>query len=134
MSFAETLILIFSIIGLLDTLYLSYHAINKSPVACPFFPDEWCRKVQRSKQSRLFGFPNAFAGLLMYTLILMFLGLSMTQRVFPVWPVSVVVTIGFLFSMYFMYVQARVLKAYCTWCVLSAINFSVMFFAVLFLL
>lgn len=134
MNLAETLIFIFALIGLGDTLYLSYHAINKSPVHCPFFPDEWCRKVQRSKQSRLFGFPNAFAGLGMYVLILMFLGLSMTQRVFPFWPVSVVVTIGFIFSAYFTYIQARVLRAFCTWCVLSAINFLVMFIAVFFLM
>jgi len=36
------LILIFSFFGILDTVYLSYHTITKTPVACLFFPKEWC--------------------------------------------------------------------------------------------
>jgi uncharacterized membrane protein len=34
--------------------------------------------------------------------------------------------------MYFTWVQAFVLRAFCTWCVVSAINFTVMFLVVLF--
>jgi len=126
------LILIFSGIGILDTLYLSYHSIKKTPVACWFFPEEWCRKVQASPQSKTFGIPNSFLGLAMYVSIFVSTLLFM-QGVVPFFFISVIVTIGFLFSMYFTYVQARVLRAFCTWCVLSAINFIVLFVAVYFL-
>lgn len=41
-------------------------------------------------------------------------------------PIQVIVAIGFLFSLYFIYVQGFVLRAFCTWCVVSAINFTVL--------
>lgn len=46
------------------------------------------------------------------------------------WPIQLIVTVGFLFSMYFTYVQAFVLRAFCTWCVVSALNFTIMVLAV----
>jgi uncharacterized membrane protein len=124
-------ILTFAGIGMLDTIYLTYHAFKKTLVYCPFFPDEWCKKVQFSKQSRLFGFPNAYAGLGMYIGILLGVWLFL-QSLMPFWPVATIILIGFLFSMYFIYVQAAQLKAFCFWCILSAINFSVMLIAMMF--
>lgn len=120
------LIFVFAGIGAVDTIYLSYHAITKTPVACWFFPKEWCLKVQQSPQSRLFGFPNAYAGLAMYVAVILF-GWLFAAGLAPFWPVAAVVAIGFLFSLYFTYVQAFVLKAFCTWCVVSAINFLALF-------
>ncbi|MDE1970879.1 MAG: hypothetical protein KGI50_04885 [Patescibacteria group bacterium] len=126
-----SLIIIFSSIGVLDTLYLSYHAITKTPVACWFFPDAWCRAVQFSKQSKIVGIPNAFLGLGMNVAILLLLA-GYLKEMFPFWPVQAVVMIGFLFSCYFIYIQAAVLKAFCTWCVLSAFNFFILFGSVYF--
>ena len=130
----ETIVLvifIFSLIGLFDTLYLSYHKIQGTEVWCLFFPPEWCRKVQQSEYSKTFGIPNTFAGLGMYTILLVLLALF-TGGSLPWWPIAAVVTFGFLFSMYFTYIQAFVLRAFCTWCVVSAINFTVMFVTVVF--
>lgn len=130
----ETIVLIifiFSLIGLADTLYLSYHKIHGTEVKCLFFPPEWCRKVQQSEYSKTFGIPNTFAGLGMYTVLLVLLALY-TGGGFLWWPVAAVVIFGFGFSMYFTYIQAFVLRAFCTWCVVSAINFSVMFGAVVY--
>lgn len=130
---ALTVITIFSLIGLADTLYLSYHTIKKTDVACWFFPKEWCQKVQHSKQSRMFfGIPNSFLGLGMY-LALLVLGYLFGLGSIPFWPIQVIVVFGFLFSSYFLYVQGFVLKAFCTWCVVSAVNFTAMFLAVFFL-
>lgn len=125
-----TLIYVFGIIGVLDTLYLIYHKVRGTDVACPFFPKEWCHKVQHSKQSKTFGVPNSVAGFCIYALILLgtwlFAGFG---GVLPFWPVQILVGVGFLFSLYFLYVQAFVLRAFCTWCVLSLINFAVMTYA-----
>lgn len=123
------LVLVFSGIGILDTTYLSYHAIKKTDVACLFFPKEWCRKVQYSPQSRTFGIPNAFAGFGMYVAIIL-LAILFVNGLVPFWPITAIVTIGFLFSLYFTFVQAFVLRAFCTWCVVSAINFTVLFISV----
>lgn len=123
------LIFVFSGIGILDTMYLSYHAIKKTDVACWFFPKEWCMKVQYSPQSKTFGIPNAFAGFAMYAAIILF-AILFLNGLAPFWPITAIVTIGFLFSLYFTFVQAFVLRAFCTWCVVSAINFIVLFISV----
>ena len=122
---------IFGIIGLLDTAYLIYHKIKGTDVACPFFPKEWCHKVQHAKQSKTFGVPNSYWGFMMYVLILILTYLFAIGSA-PFWPIKLIVGIGFLFSLYFLYVQSSILKAYCTWCVISFINFTIMALAVYF--
>jgi uncharacterized membrane protein len=116
----------FSLIGLIDTLYLSYHAVNKTDVVCWFFPKEWCQKVQYSKFSKTFGIPNPYLGFLMYIALLVLTPLTVAGAVGN-WLVPAIIMFGFAFSMYFTFIQAFVLRAFCTWCVISAINFTVMF-------
>ena len=122
---------VFGLIGLADTLYLIYHKFRGTEVRCFFFPKEWCQKVQRSSHSRTFGIPNSYTGFAMYLAILLLTWLYAGGSV-AFWPIQAIVTFGFLFSMYFTYIQAFVLRAFCTWCVVSAINFTVMFLAVWF--
>lgn len=124
-----TILYVFGIIGVLDTLYLIYHKMRGTEVACFFFPKEWCYKVQHAPQSKTFGIPNSISGFFIYLaiLILTFLyagGLNVFL------PIQILVGIGFLFSLYFLYVQGFVLRAFCTWCVLSFLNFTVMAYAV----
>ncbi len=117
-----------AVLGLLDTAYLIYHKVRGTDVACIFFPKAWCKKVQYSKQSKTLGIPNSIAGFGMYAFILL-AAVMFARGVWPSWPLTGVITFGFLFSMYFTYVQAFVLRAFCTWCVLSAINFTILFLA-----
>lgn len=114
---------ILAVIGIVNTLYLSYHSITGTPVRCFFFPPEQCHKVQFSSYSRLVaGIPNSFMGLGFYVAILVFT-LLFDRGVIPFWPAQIVIAIGFLFSVLFTYIQARILHAFCTWCVVSAIDF-----------
>lgn len=126
----SSIFLLLSGIGIINTLYLSYHALTKTDVACIGFPKEWCRKVQHSPQSKTFGIPNAYAGLAMYTAIFVMTIMYSTGNI-TILPIGIVITIGFLFSMYFTYVQAAILKAFCTWCVISAIDFTLLIAALL---
>ncbi len=119
---------IFSALGLVDTIYLSYHAIKKTDVSCWWFPKEWCQKVQYSKFSKTLGIPNPFLGLLIYIVIIALTYLTLAGSASP-WLVKAVIVFGFVFSMYFTAIQAFVLRAFCTWCVISAVNFTVMFLA-----
>jgi len=129
---ALNILYICGVIGILDTLYLIYHKVRGTEVACIFFPKEWCYKVQHSPQSKTFGIPNSMAGFVMYVLILAFTYYFSMGVASFLW-VKYIVTFGFLFSMYFTYVQAFVLRAFCTWCVVSAINFTVMAYVVWFM-
>ncbi|OHA71283.1 MAG: hypothetical protein A3F15_01530 [Candidatus Wildermuthbacteria bacterium RIFCSPHIGHO2_12_FULL_40_12] len=124
-------ILFFSAVGVLDTLYLIYHKIRGTEVACPFFPKEWCRKVQKSPYSKIFGIPNAFLGFAIFLAIFVLTWLY-TNFIVPAWPIQTLILIGFLFSIYFTYTQGFILKAFCTWCLVSAISFTVMFLSVWF--
>lgn len=126
MNLHSNLLYVVSLIGLVDTIYLSYHAITKTDVACWFFPAEWCKKVQYSKYSRTLGIPNPYLGLLMYVAILALTYFTIQGQV-SAWIVPAIVSFGFAFSLYFTFIQAFVLRAFCTWCVVSAINFTVMF-------
>jgi uncharacterized membrane protein len=125
MNTQTTLLLVFSSIGILDTLYLIYHKVRGTDVVCPFFPKEWCHKVQHAPQSKTFGIPNSVAGFFMYLAILA-LSLMLVNGSVSFAPIQAIVAIGFLFSLYFIYVQGFVLRAFCTWCVVSAINFTVL--------
>ncbi|MEK7600353.1 MAG: vitamin K epoxide reductase family protein [Patescibacteria group bacterium] len=118
-----------AVIGILDTLYLIYHKMRGTEVACWFFPKEWCRKVQHSPYSKTFGIPNSVAGLGIYTLLLVLSGLVASGTA-SFTTIQAVVVFGFVFSLYFVYVQAFVIRAFCTWCVVSALNFLVLFAAV----
>lgn len=124
-----TLLYVCALIGIVDTLYLIYHKVRGTDVACIFFPKEWCRKVQYSLYSKTLGIPNSVAGFGMYVAILALTWLYVGGFV-AFWPLQAIVTFGFLFSMYFTYVQAFILRAFCTWCVVSALNFTLMMLAV----
>jgi uncharacterized membrane protein len=118
----------FAIIGLgiINTIYLSYHVIKGTPVYCLFLPPEWCEKVQHSKYSKTFGIPNPYLGLGMLSVILVLL-LLYSQGTLSLVPAMGLISFGFLFSLYFLYIQLFIIRAFCTWCVVSAIIFSALF-------
>lgn len=124
-------IIVLAVVGMLNTTYLVVKKIRRESVWCLFFPQESCDKVNDSPQSKTFGFPNSFAGFIIYSAILVFT-LFFHFGITPFYPVVTLIIIGFLFSLYFLYVQAFVLKAYCTWCVLSFVEFTLLFLIVLF--
>ena len=66
-------------------------------------------------------------GFFMFAAILF---LAVLQPGLPYWPIQFLVGFGFLFSLYFLYVQIFVLRALCTWCVISFLVFSTMAWAV----
>lgn len=115
-----------TVLGIINTIYLTYHSIKGTMVYCLGFPDEWCEKVQKSKYSRTLGIPNPYLGLGMLLTILV-LVILYSQGTLSLVPVNILVAFGFLFSLYFLYIQAAVLRAYCTWCVVSALVFSLLF-------
>jgi uncharacterized membrane protein len=126
MDIKLVLLLIVTGIGLINTIYLSYNAIAGKDVACIFFPPEWCKKVQYSSYSKTFGVKNPYLGLFMLLVILVLTILHINGSV-PFWIIFSVITFGLLFSAYFSFIQRYVLKAYCTWCVLSALVFLALF-------
>ncbi|MCB0385996.1 MAG: hypothetical protein KDD43_11435 [Bdellovibrionales bacterium] len=132
MSSAIVIIFLFSLIGIIDTIYISYHAYKETDVWCPVFPKEWCLKVQYSKWSKTLGIPNGYLGLLLYSLIFGLTWLYYYHSSVPFLWIQVLSGVGFLFAIYFTIIQALVLRAFCVWCIISAINLTAIFYAVFF--
>lgn len=118
---------ILSFLGMLDAAYLTLKHFTPTPVVCTIF--HGCEIVLRSSYAVLGslpagrqGIPVALLGLLYY-LFLFVLGLiaiipeKRTKVLYWVRGISV---IGFLASMWFLYVQTFILRAFCFWCLISA--------------
>lgn len=130
MPFTLQLIAVLSVLGTANAGYLLFHNLRGTPVHCIFFPPESCRAVEQSRFSRILGFPNAFLGVLMgvavFTLSFLFASGAVALIV-----LQMVVGVGCAFSLYFLFIQKFILRAFCGWCVLSAIDFIVLFILVL---
>ncbi len=113
------------VIGIINSFFLAYHSLKGKPY-CFGLPDEWCEKVQKSKYNMIFDIPIPYLVLEILFFISLFLVLYYLGF-FSLIPLYILGTFGFLISLYFFYMQVVVLKAFCTWCVVSAIVFTLIF-------
>jgi uncharacterized membrane protein len=79
--------------------------------------------VQTSPYASLFGIPVALIGLITYALILLTLRLPEEQGLLSGY---VLILIGFGFSVYLSYREVFTIHAICSWCVSSAIVFTLL--------
>ena len=115
-------IFLLGVIGLGESLYLVTTRLRHEKPVC--IAGESCHIVLRSKYSRLFGFAhNDILGVLFYicTLILSILILTATGPV-SLWinGLSIAVLLGAVMSVILTFIQWRILKNWCFWCLLSA--------------
>jgi len=120
-------------IGISETFYLIRKRIAFEKPVCPL--GESCEVVLKSKYNRLFGIHNDVLGFLFYV------GMTFVAAlvVIGVEPVTkwiflgkLAVSGGVLMSLFFLYLQWRVIKAWCFWCVMSSITIFSMF-AIIFI-
>ncbi len=132
----KTLIAIVAVLGLIDSLYLSYARATHSSLACSVL--DGCNVVAASPQAVLFGiFPLAYIGVLFYlgSLILLFLHKRETLYGYSVAKLFMYYTIaGVASSAYFIYLQAFVIRAFCIYCIASAISSVILALLALLLL
>ena len=115
---AKSFILL-SFIGIIDAGYITVKAFTGGTVVCPLTGG--CNGVLQSSYSHILGYPVALYGLLFYTLIfvLSFIFLdSNNKHIFTA--LTLLPTAGFLFTLWFLYLQAFVIGAYCFYCLVSA--------------
>lgn len=123
-------LLLLSILGLLDALYLTYeHYMGVIPPCGEpsFFSD--CGKVLTSVYATPFGIPLALIGVIFYAVEVIF----MTQTRSPWARKAVIITTtgGFLFSLMFVYLQIFVIGGICRYCMVSAMLSTILFIATL---
>jgi uncharacterized membrane protein len=122
------LAIILTIIGLLVSIYMTIYKITSNDSMCIGSGD--CKTVNASRYAEIYGIPVAVLGIVGYSAILavlllerkpgffqqngtlLFFGLSLT---------------GFLFTLYLIFVETVLIKAYCPFCITSQTAMTIIF-------
>ena len=113
-----TVAAIVSLAGLADAAYLSVQALTGETLSCGGSPD--CFRVLGSAYSKVAGVPVALLGALAYFTVFALATFAAfgyaRARIFLI----PIIGAMFLATLWFLYVQAFVLHAYCRYCLFSA--------------
>ncbi|MCB0918933.1 MAG: vitamin K epoxide reductase family protein [Actinobacteria bacterium] len=126
-----------SAIGLWASFVLSLDALliaanPEEVLSCDINATISCGAVARTWQAELFGFPNAFLGLMAEPVIITVAVASIAGVVFPRWfmiAAQVVSSIGFIFAMWLFYQSYFVILRLCPYCLLITVTTTLIFFA-----
>lgn len=114
--------LIFGIAGFMLATYIYLKKKTAQPMVCPLNGE--CDLVTQSQYSKFLGVPVEKMGMVYYALVIVVYALhGFISDLLPdaVMFLMTGVTIGaFIFSLYLIFIQAFVLKKWCTWCIFSA--------------
>ncbi|MFA7202027.1 MAG: vitamin K epoxide reductase family protein [Candidatus Paceibacterota bacterium] len=124
------IVIVCAFVGFINASFLFEKA--QSGDAIPCFVVSGCDQVQNSPYAHLFGVPLSFWGLLYYAVLIcitiyLFLKerqggfLSQSLRTFSTLWIGVV-SFGFLFSLYLLYLQIFPIGAFCSSCLLSFVD------------
>jgi len=129
MKKTDNLILIFSALGILISAYLAYTYFSSGQTTfC--LSGSGCDAVKESPFSKVFGISVPYIGLLAYLIfafIILYKGLG-NRRYSIIYYLALA---GVAFSSYLTYLEIAVIKAICSYCVLSAILVLAIFVTVL---
>ena len=133
---AFALIFTLAAIGISETNYLISKRVALSAPVCPIGDD--CSVVLESKYDKIFLVPNDLLGLIFYFVVLAIAALLVIGTAPFSLPLSffalilkIAVLVGSLMSLYFVYLQWHIIKAWCFWCVMSACTIWLMAFIIL---
>lgn len=121
--------IVFALAGLSLATYISIKKARQQPLVCPMNGE--CEAVTTSRFSKFFGIPVERIGIVYYLLVIIVFSLNAAIPWFL--PDEALffmtgITVGaFVFSCYLVFIQAFVLKKWCTWCLFSA-GFSTFIF------
>jgi len=124
----RSFLIIGSLIGLIDALYLTWEKISNNPALCIRGLGD-CYSINNSIYSEFYGIPVSVLGAGAYLLILVVLFLEPMNSFFKsnsTFFVFAITLAGTLFSVYLTYIEIAVLKKICPFCVVSAITMLVL--------
>ena len=129
-SFA--LLFTLSSIGISETVYLIQKRIASEKPVCPIGDN--CEIVLESKYNKIFIIPNDVLGLLTY-IVISFIAAFLVIEIEPIflWIFTIKILIGIasIISLFFTYLQWRVIRAWCFWCLMSAFTIWLMAITIL---
>ena len=120
------LILGLSLLGFADSLFIFMEKILGGPIPCLI--GSGCDTVTNSPYSKLFGIHLAVYGMAFYLAVgIITLLYFDTKKILFVHLIMPITGVGFLMSLYFIYVQKFLIGAFCTYCIISAIIATALF-------
>ncbi|MBI5230485.1 MAG: vitamin K epoxide reductase family protein [Candidatus Magasanikbacteria bacterium] len=110
---------ILSLVGLVDSAYLAALHVRGIAPACTIL--KGCEQVATSPYSSFFGLvPIAFVGVAYYLAMLFFTVFIWDRERMHLFKFFIgAATIGFIGSLYFLYLQVVVIRALCVYCLIS---------------
>ncbi len=126
-----TLLFVIAALGFADAGYLTVeHYMNKIP-PCSIGS---CQTVLTSVYATVFGVPVALGGVAYYLIFLVLLMIYLdTKREIFLRSALIFSIFGFLASLYFLYLQAFVIHAFCQYCLGSAATSTLLFLISIFI-
>lgn len=117
-----------AVVGLLVSIYMTVYKVTSNEAMC--VGSSGCSEVNASRYSEVNGIPVAVLGVVGYAAILALLLLEQKSVFFQengtmmFFGISLV---GFLFTLYLIYVEVALIKAYCPFCLTSQGVMSIIF-------
>jgi len=113
-------------LGFLDAVYLT--TSHYSGVIPPCYVVSGCEQVTTSSYSMILGIPVALMGALYYVAVL---GLTLfyidKKNPLAIKALRALTILGLLFTLWFLYVQAFIINAWCMYCLFSALTSTILF-------
>ncbi|MBU0576268.1 vitamin K epoxide reductase family protein [Patescibacteria group bacterium] len=129
-TFISLLLVILPFIGLFDAGYVTYEVFSgRVPVCRPPFQ---CATVLENQWAYIAGLPLSFYGFIFYAIVfslavMNFLEIKQKRIKDVRGTLRKLATFGFLFAIYVLFLMAFVIKAWCLWCLISAIILTIFF-------
>lgn len=121
---------IVALIGIADAVYLTIHHLQNEMVPCSIVSG--CETVLTSRYAEFYGIPLAAFGLAAYVVafLLIILAFFRFRRLWLAFGLQVFLMA--VFSLWLIYLQAFVIKAFCQYCLLSAgVTFTLLIIALI---
>ncbi len=122
------IMIVLTIIGLLVSVYMTVYKFTKIEAMC--IGSGGCSEVNSSRYSEINGIPVAMLGVLGYATILALLLLERRPGFFQEYGTMLqfgVSLIGFLFTLYLIFLEVAIIKAYCPFCLTSQAVMTIIF-------
>lgn len=120
-------VLALAVLGFVDSSYLAVSHYFSIPLPCSIV--NGCEKVTTSAYSTVFGIPLALFGAAYYLVIIVLaIAVLDAKKERLIRSILLVSGIGFLVSLVLVYLQIFVLGALCMYCLISAIDSTLIFF------
>ena len=120
--------MILVVIGLLVSVYMTIYKVTSNDALCLGSGD--CSTVNASRYSEVYGIPVATVGIAGYFAILLVHWYEKRDKLFekngPMLVFGMALT-GFLFTLYLIYIEFAILKAYCPFCLASQSAMTLIF-------